>query len=189
MEQAITSNTDIKWFVLRAISGKEKKVKLLLDHEIELSGWEKVINQVLIPTEKVYKIRKGKKITQEKNYFPGYMLLEINEKMLNKDIVQTINRMTNVISFLSDKEKKPIPLREAEVNRILGIVDDMLDADESNIEPFIVGETVKIVDGPFNDFNGVIEEVYDEKKKIKVMVKIFGRRTPVELNFMQVEKQ
>ena len=188
MEQAITSNTDKKWFVLRAISGKEKKVKLLLDHEIELSGWEKVIKQVLIPTEKVYKIRKGKKITQEKNYFPGYMLLEINEKMLNKDIVQTINRMTNVISFLSDKEKKPIPLREAEVNRILGRVDEMLDADESNIEPFIVGETVKIVDGPFNDFNGVIEEVYDEKKKIKVMVKIFGRRTPVELNFMQVEK-
>jgi transcriptional antiterminator NusG len=116
------------------------------------------------------------------------MLLEINEKMLNKDIVQTINRMTNVISFLSDKEKKPIPLRETEVNRILGKVDEMLDADESNIEPFIVGETIKIVDGPFNDFNGVIEEVYDEKKKIKVMVKIFGRRTPVELNFMQVEK-
>ena len=86
MEQSVTNNTDKKWFVLRAISGKEKKVKLMLDHEIELSGWENVINQVLIPTEKVYKIRKGKKITQEKNYFPGYMLLEINEKMLHKKL-------------------------------------------------------------------------------------------------------
>ena len=116
------------------------------------------------------------------------MLLEINEKKLNKDIVQTINQMTNVISFLSDKDKKPIPIRQAEVNRILGKVDEMQDADESISEPYIVGETIKIIDGPFNDFNGVIEEVYDDKKKLKVMVKIFGRRTPVELNFMQVEK-
>jgi transcriptional antiterminator NusG len=187
MEQTVSS-TEKKWFVLRAISGKENKVKLLLESEIEFAGWENIICQVLIPTEKVYKIKKGKKITQEKSYFPGYMLLEINEKLLNKDIVQTINQMTNVIAFLSDKEKKPIPIRPAEVNRILGRVDEMQDADESMSEPFIVGETIKIVDGPFNDFNGVIEEVYDEKKKLKVMVKIFGRRTPVELNFMQVEK-
>ena len=187
MEQTI-SDTDKKWFVLRAISGKEKKVKLLLESEIEFSGWEKIISQVLIPTEKVYKIKKGKKVTQEKNYLPGYMLLEINEKKLNKDIVQTINQITNVISFLSDKDKKPIPIRQAEVNRILGKVDEMQDADESMSEPYIVGETIKIIDGPFNDFNGVIEEVYDDKKKLKVMVKIFGRRTPVELNFMQVEK-
>jgi len=96
--------------------------------------------------------------------------------------------MTNVIGFLSDENKKLLPLRQAEVNRILGKVDEMQEADENAIEPFIVGETVKVVDGPFNDFNGVIEEVYDEKKKLKVMVKIFGRRTPVELNFVQVEK-
>lgn len=185
MEVSVSGN---KWFVLRAISGKEVKVKGYLEFEIERSGWEKVIVQVLIPTEKVYKITKGKKVMKEKNFFPGYMLLEINEKLINKDILQEITSMTNVIGFLTDETKKLIPLRPAEVNRILGRVDEMQEATESDSEPFIVGETVKIMDGPFNDFNGVIEEVYDEKKKIKVMVKIFGRRTPVELNFMQVEK-
>jgi len=185
MDVTVSGN---KWFVLRAVSGKEKKVKEYLHFEIERSGWDKAIAQVLIPTEKVYKIRNGKKVTLEKNFFPGYILMEINEKLMSKDIIQEITSMTNVIGFLSDENKKLLPLRQAEVNRILGKVDEMQEADENAIEPFIIGETVKVVDGPFNDFNGVVEEVYDEKKKLKVMVKIFGRRTPVELNFVQVEK-
>lgn len=185
MEVSVVGN---KWFVLRAVSGKEKKVKQYLEFEIDRSGWQSTIVQVLIPTEKVYKIRKGKKVTLEKNYFPGYIFLEINEKTMSKDIVQEITSMTNVIGFLTDEHKKLIPMRQAEVNRMLGKVDEMMEASENAVEPFIVGETVKIIDGPFNDFNGVIEEVYDERKKIKVMVKIFGRSTPVELNFVQVEK-
>ncbi len=176
-----------KWYVLRVISGKERKIKLHLDSEISRSNWDNIIYQVLVPTEKVYQIKQGKKVIKERNFYPGYMLIEADENRLNGDILQTIRTMTGVINFLG--KDQPIPLRQAEVNRILGKVDEMQEQGESINEPFLVGETVKIIDGPFNDFNGVIEEIYDEKKKLKVIVKIFGRRTPVELNFMQVEKQ
>jgi len=176
-----------KWYVLRVLSGKERKIKEYIEAEMKVE-LKDIVNQVLIPTEKVYKIKSGKKITKEKNFFPGYILLEMREDALSKEAIQFINNMTNVVSFLSGRDKQPIPLRPTEINRILGKVDEMQDADENIQEPFIVGETVKITDGPFNDFNGVIEEIYDEKMKLKVMVKIFGRRTPVELNFMQVEK-
>lgn len=176
------------WYVIRVISGKENKIKQYLEIDIQRSGWDKVIKQILIPTEKIYKIKKGKKVTREKNFFPGYMLLEAVDGELTKEMIQTINQTTSVIGFLSDANKKPIPMKPAEVNRILGKVDEMQETEETMNEPFILGETIKITDGPFNDFNGVIEEIFEEKKKLKVMVKIFGRRTPVELNFMQVEK-
>ena len=178
-----------KWFVLRILSGKEKKVKEYIDFEVTRSEWGKIIHQVLIPTEKVFKIKAGKKITKEKNFFPGYILIEANESGLSKEILETIHSITGVVSFLSDTSKKPIPLRKGEINRILGQVDEMQESGETISEPYLVGESVKIIDGPFNNFNGLIEEVYAEKKKVKVMVKIFGRRTPVELNFMQVERQ
>jgi transcription termination/antitermination protein NusG len=176
-----------KWYVLRVMSGKERKIKEYLQSEISRSGWENVINQVLVPTEKVYKIRNGKKVIQERNFFPGYILIEAKGKKIPGEIIQEIRNMTNIINFLGNNN--PVPLRKSEVNRILGKVDEMSEAGESINEPFIEGETVKIVDGPFNDFFGNIEEIYDEKKKLKVIVKIFGRRTPVELNFIQVEKQ
>lgn len=176
-----------KWYVLRVFSGKERKVKEYLDSEIDRSGWGDIINQVLVPTEKVYKIRNGKKVIQERNFFPGYVLVEAIGEKLSGDILQEIRNMPGVMNFLGDTH--PQALRKSEVNRILGKVDEMSEAGESMNEPFIVGETVKIVDGPFNDFFGTIEEVYEEKKKLKVIVKIFGRRTPVELNFIQVEKQ
>jgi len=175
-----------KWYVLRVISGKERKLKEQLDSEIDRNEWRDVIIQILVPMEKVYKIRAGKKYIKEKNFFPGYMLVEAVEDKFNGDMVQTMTGMTNVIHFLG--KDNPIPIRQAEVNRILGKVDEMQDVGESMSEPFLVGETIKITDGPFNEFNGMIEEIYDEKKKLKVIVKIFGRRTPVELNFMQVEK-
>ncbi len=175
-----------KWYVLRVISGKERKLKEQIEKEIERSGWAEIVTQILVPMEKVYKIRAGKKYIKEKNFFPGYMLVEAVEGKFSGEIVSTITSMTGVIHFLG--KSSPEPVRMAEVNRILGKVDEMQDAEENLSEPFLVGETVKITDGPFNEFNGTIEEVYDEKKKLKVIVKIFGRRTPVELNFMQVEK-
>jgi len=178
---------DNKWYVLRVLSGKERKIKEYLESEVKREGWDATIAQVLVPTEKVYKIRKGKKVIQERNFFPGYVLIEASGDHIRGDIIQAIRNMTGVINFLG--KDHPVPLRKPEVNRILGKVDEMSEIGESINEPFIVGETVKIIDGPFNDFFGTIEEIYDEKKKLKVIVKIFGRRTPVELNFMQVEKQ
>jgi transcriptional antiterminator NusG len=178
---------DKKWYVLRVVSGKEKKIKQHIELEISRAKWEEVITQVLVPTEKVYKLKNGKKVIHEKNFFPGYLLIEAENGKLNSDMVSTINNTTNVIHFLG--KDHPIPLRKTEVNRILGKVDEMAESGNNSSEPFLVGETVKITDGPFNDFIGEIEEIMEDKKKLKVVVKIFGRKQPVELNFMQVEKQ
>jgi transcriptional antiterminator NusG len=177
---------DKKWYVVRAISGSEKKVKEYIINEISRLKLNDYVAQVLIPTEKVYQVRKGKKISKERNYFPGYILLEAN---LIGEIPHIIKNITGVIGFLGAKGGEPIPLRQSEVNRILGKVDELAERDEEINMPFFVGETVKVIDGPFNSFTGVIEEVNDEKKKLKVMVKIFGRKTPLELSFLQVEKE
>ena len=183
----IPAEPKINWFVLRVISGKEKKLKQQLELEIKRSEWSDIITQILVPTEKVYKLKNGKKVVQERNFFPGYLLLEADENRMKGDVVATINNTPNVIHFLG--KDNPIPLRKSEVNRILVKVDEMTETGDSVSEPFIIGESVKITDGPFNEFIGTIEEVYEDKKKLKVTVKIFGRKTPVELNFMQVEKQ
>jgi len=182
---------ETKWYVLRVVSGKERKVKEYLDKDIIRSGWQTIIRQVFLPMEKVYKVQNGKKVMREKNYFPGYVMLEVLDGKLTDDIVVHISNISNVMHFLTDGKGSKgniISLRKAEVNKMLGKVDEMNDMGVSMIEPFIIGETIKIVEGPFNDFNGVIEEVNDEKKKLKVTVKIFGRSTPVELSYMQVEK-
>jgi transcriptional antiterminator NusG len=176
-----------KWYSLRVISGKERKIKERIDLEVKRSGWDSFITQVLVPTEKVYKIRGGKKVISERNILPGYILVEALPSKFSGEIVQSITNIPNVIHFLG--RNQPIPMRTAEANRMLGKVDESQDAGESLIEPFIVGETVKIIDGPFSEFVGDIQEVNEEKKKLKVIVKIFGRGTEVELNFMQVEKQ
>jgi transcriptional antiterminator NusG len=178
---------DKKWYVLRVISGKEKKLKAQLELEIQRNKWTEAIAEILVPTEKVYKLKNGKKVVQERNFFPGYLLLEADPKKMNGDIISTINNTTNVIHFLG--KDNPVPLRKAEVNRILGKVDEMTETGDTMNEPFLVGEDVKITDGPFNEFIGTIEEIMEDKKKLRVTVKIFGRKTPVELNFMQVEKQ
>jgi len=177
---------DIKWYVLRVISGKEKKLREYIELEVKRSGWDHVVKQILVPTEKVYKIKAGKKVIKEKNFFPGYILIEASEKGLNDEIVSHIRSLTNVIGFLGNKQ--PIPIRKAEVNRILGKVDEVQETGTAVNEPYLIGETVKITDGPFNDFTGDVEEVFEDKKKLRVIVKIFGRKTPVEVNFMQVEK-
>jgi transcriptional antiterminator NusG len=177
---------ETKWYVLRVVSGKERKVKEYLDKEISRSGWSDLVKQVFLPMEKVYKVQNGKKVMRERNFYPGYVMIEVLEGKLNDDLRDAIKNTTNVIHFLGKED--PIALRRAEVNKMLGKVDEMSDSGVTMSEPFIVGETIKIIDGPFNDFNGVIEEVNDEKKKLKVAVKVFGRATPVELNYMQVEK-
>lgn len=181
------SDNTKKWYVLRAIGGKEKKVKEYIDHEIANGDLKGFVEQVLIPTEKVYQIRNGKKISKERNFFPGYVLIEAT---LVGEVEHTLRNVPNVIGFLGDtKGGDPVPMRQNEVNRILGRVDELAETDEELNIPFVVGETVKVIDGPFNGFNGTIEEINDEKKKLQVMVKIFGRKTPLELSFMQVEKE
>jgi transcriptional antiterminator NusG len=141
-----------KWFVLKVISGQENKIKGYIDSEIVRSKWENAITTVLVPTEKVYKIKAGKKVIKDKTLYPGYMYIEVEEKLVTRKL------------------------------------DEVLGAGESMMEPFIINESVKIIDGPFNDFVGSIEEINEEKKKLKVVVKIFGRKQPVEVSFGQVDK-
>lgn len=175
-----------RWYSLRVISGKEKKIRERLELEINRYGWSEVITQVIVPSEKVYKIRNGKKVIMERNILPGYLLVEAVMGKLTGEMVQHITNMPDIIHFLG--KNKPIPMTLIEANRMLGKVDESQEVGETMIEPFIIGETIKIIDGPFNDFVGDIKEVNEEKKKVKVIVKIFGRGTEVELNFMQVEK-
>ena len=195
VEQAVAETAaplaETKWYVLRVVSGKERKVKEYLDRDLVRNGWQEIVKQIFLPMEKVYKVQNGKKVMREKNYFPGYVMMEVLDGKLTDDIVQHISNISNVMHFLTDGKGSKgniISLRKSEVNKMLGKVDEMNDQGVTMSEPFIVGETIKIIEGPFNDFNGVIEDVNDEKKKLKVTVKIFGRSTPVELSYMQVEK-
>ena len=175
-----------KWYSLRVISGKEKKIQERIALEIERSGWQGIVFSVVVPTEKVYKVRNGKKVMQERNLLPGYILVEALGTKLNGDVAKQIADMPNVIHFLG--KETPLPMTQVEANRLLGKVDDRAESGETLSEPFLVNETIKIIDGPFAEFVGDIQEVNDEKKKLKVIVKIFGRGTEVELNFLQVEK-
>lgn len=175
-----------KWYVVRAISGKEKKVKQYIESEVSRLKLGDYVAQVLIPTEKFYQIKNGKKVSKERNILPGYVLLEA---ALVGEIPHIIENINGVISFLGPKGEAPVPLRQSEVNRILGKMDEMSDSEAVITVPFVVGESVKVIDGPFNSFSGIIEEINEEKKKLKVMVKIFGRKTPLELGYMQVEKE
>lgn len=181
-----TAEQETKWYVLRIVSGKERKVKEHLDKEVKINGWGNAILQILCPVEKVFKVLNGKKVLREKTLFPGYIMLEAVEGKLNDTMIQGITSVTSVIHFLG--KEHPIALRKSEVNKMFGKLDEVSEQGIGYAEPYIVGETIKIIDGPFNDFNGNIEEVNEEKKKLKIVVKIFGRATPVELNYSQVEK-
>ncbi len=176
-----------KWYVVRAVSGKEKKVKEYLELEITRMKLNDYVNQVLIPTEKVFKIQNGKKVNKEKAFLPGYVLIEA---ALVGEVSHVIKGIPNVIGFLGTvKGGEPVPMRLSEVNRILGKVDELAENEEELKIPFVIGESVKVIDGPFNNFSGVIDEINEDKKKLKVMVKIFGRKNLLELSYMQVEKE
>lgn len=182
----MAENSVKKWYVVRAVSGQENKVKAYIETEITRLGMEDYISQVLVPTEKVVQIKDGKKIAKEKVYFPGYIMIEAN---LTGEVPHIIKSVTSVIGFLGEtKGGDPVPLRQSEVNRMLGKVDELSVKIDNVAIPYSIGETVKVIDGPFNGFNGTIEKVNEEKRKLEVMVKIFGRKTPLELSFMQVEK-
>ncbi len=183
----MTTDTDVKkWYVVRAVSGQENKIKSYIESDIARLGLSDFVEEVLVPTEKVIQIRNGKKVNKERNYFPGYIMIKAN---LSGEVPHIIRSITNVIGFLGEtKGGEPVPLRKAEVNRMLGKVDELSLQTENVVIPFKIGETIKVIDGPFNGFNGSIEKVNEEKRKLEVMVKIFGRKTPLELSYMQVEK-
>ena len=183
MEQEVEN---MNWYVLRVMGGKERKTVSFIEKEIERLGMQDFVAQILVPTEKIYQIRKGKKVSKERNFFPGYVLVEAN---LVGEVPHVLKNITNVLGFLgATKGGVPVPMRKSEINRILGKVDEMALTEENISIPFLVGETVKVIDGPFNSFNAEIEGIDESKKKLKLMVKIFGRKTPLEMNFMQVEK-
>ena len=182
----MADNNVKKWYVVRAVSGQENKIKSYIEQEVNRVGMGDYISQVLVPTEKVVSIKDGKKVSKDKVYFPGYVMIEAN---LTGEIPHIIKSITGVIGFLGEtKGGEPVPLRMAEVNRMLGRVDELSVTTENVNIPYSIDETIKVIDGPFNGFNGTIEKINEEKRKLEVMVKIFGRKTPLELSFTQVEK-
>ncbi|WP_185869484.1 transcription termination/antitermination protein NusG [Blattabacterium cuenoti] len=177
-----------KWYVIKTISGQENKVKLYIENEIRDNGFQEYIGKVLVPIEKVIQMRKGKKIYREKVHYPGYVMIEAN---LEGEAIHAIKNVPGVINFLSEGKGNsaiPIPMRKEEVNKMLGYIDKLSESYENINLPFIVGETIKVIDGPFNGFNGTIEKINEEKRKLELAVLIFGRKTPLELNFTQIEK-
>jgi transcriptional antiterminator NusG len=178
------SEIEKKFYVLRAVNGKENKVKEYIETEIKNNHLEEYISQVIIPTEKVIQQRNGKRVIKEKAYLPGYIIIEA---VLVGEVVHFLKNVNYIIGFLGGDH--PVPLRSSEVKRILGTVDALQEQTEEFDVQYIVGETVKVTFGPFTGFHGEIEEIDSDKKKLKVMVKIFGRKTPLELGYMQVEKE
>ena len=188
-----------KWYVLRAAGGKEKKAKEYLEKEIERCGLKDLVSQVLVPTEKVYRIRDGKRICTERLFYPGYVLIEAELTGELQYIIR--NEVPHMSGFLTEKrdvkrdggkvqeEKLPIPLRDDEVKRILGEQDEMASTEAETVIDYHVGDAVKITDGPFNGFDGTVDEIVEDRSKLKVMVMIFGRKTLLELNFTQVTKE
>lgn len=174
-----------KWYVLRTFSGHEKKVKQYLEREIERLGLTDRLDEIMIPTETVFEMRGGKKRTREKTFFPGYLLIHA---LLDKELQHVIKDVPSVVDFLRTGDE-PTALRPDEVNRIMGRMDEAREAGEQPEIPFREGDAVKVVDGPFNNFNGIVEEVFPDKMKVRVMVSIFGRKTPLELDYLQVEHE
>jgi transcriptional antiterminator NusG len=177
-----------RWYVLRAISGKEAKVKEVLDAAIKNTELGRYVSQVLIPTEKVYTTRNGKKVVKERTLYSGYVFVEAE---LVGEVEYELRNTTNVIDFLRGRAKasKPEPLQESEVMRMLGAADDLRQGVDDGLSDYTVGESVKVNYGPFSGFSGVIKEINNDKKKLKVEVKIFGRPTDLELDNSQVERE
>ena len=171
-----------RWYAIRTYSGHENKVKFHLEREIKLSHLEERITSVLVPSEKIFEIKEGKKKSKTKTFFPGYILIE---GILDKETKHIILSTPAVISFVGPRGE-PAPLHNDEVKRLIGRMEERKDVEVMAI-PFHLGEPVKIIDGPFNNFTGIVQDVNEEKMKLKVMVSIFGRKTPVELDFNQVE--
>ena len=176
---------DTKWYVIRAVAGKEKKAIEQLQFEIEQKGFGDKVKQIVIPMERIYHVRNGKKVATERNHYPGYILIETDSSIIGE--LSGLHKIVNFITgFLGGD--KPTPLKPSEVERILGQMDILASSDEKFMDNFAVGESVKIIDGPFNGFVGSIQEFNDDKKRLKIDVKVFGRNTPLELGYTQVQK-
>lgn len=183
-------NSSFRWYAVRIISGHEKKVKAHLDAEVKFENMGDKIRNVLIPEEKVFEVKGGKKKVKLKNFLPGYILIEADlDERVRKFIANTPS-IINVVGTKSIKGQKleAVPLRAAEVNRIKAILDSETKTEKIDIQ-LKVGDPVKVTSGPFNNFSGNVLEVNIEKMKLKVMVSIFGRKTPIELDFTEVEKE
>ena len=176
-------NNTSNWYVVRTFSGHENKVKSIIETELrDNDDLRAKIQEVLVPTEKVFEVKDGKKKTKTKNFFPGYILVQAD---IDNRVLDFISNTPSVMGFLGSKNA-PIPLQPDEVKRIVGRISKS-DETERTETIFRTGDFVKIIDGPFNNFSGIVEEVNEEKMKIKVMVSIFGRKTPVEIDFVQAE--
>ncbi len=176
------NNGSMKWYSLRVISGREKKVKDNILYEVEENKIPETVENIFVPTEKVIEVRGAKKKVKEKVFFPGYVLIKM---LLNKETRYIVENTQGVLNFIS-ANNEPVALREEEVKRIIGEV-ERKEGKEILETPYRIGDAVKVVDGPFTDFAGFVEEVNKDKQKVKVTVSIFGRPTPVELDFYQVE--
>ena len=182
------AENNYKWYVLKAISGKENKVKEYIEGALVTSTlFKEYVSQVLIPTEKVVALRGNKRVVKERNMLPGYVLVECN---LTDECYPLLRNIPNVLGFVTDSKSsmKAKPVSQEEVNRLVGTVDDA-SVDAMMDETFLVGERVKVTDGPFNGFEGVINEVAQDKRTLKVVVTIFDRQTPLELGYDQVAKE
>jgi len=176
------NQVDKKWYVVRTYSGHENKVKAYLENEAAQAGLADRISSVIVPSEKVFEVKDGKKKSKTRTFFPGYILVEA---ILDKATQHLILNTPSVISFVGPKNA-PAPLQPSEVRRLIGKIEERKDVEVLEV-PFRVGDAVKVIEGPFNNFSGFVQEVNEEKMKLKVMVSIFGRKTPVELDFSQVE--
>tara|TARA_B100000029_G_scaffold350048_1_gene342452 strand:+ start:469 stop:1047 length:579 start_codon:yes stop_codon:yes gene_type:complete len=189
MSVAVEINNDskdtdlINWYSIRVMSGKEKSVEDNIHYEAKINNIENLIEEVFVPFEKVVELKNNKKTIKEKMFFPGYILIKMTLNKKSKYIIENIN---GVMSFVGPKGKDPVPLRDDEIKRIFGEV-ERKEGREVLVTPFKKGDYVKVIAGPFIDFSGTVEEVNDDKQKVKIVISIFGRLTPVELDYFQVE--
>ena len=178
------ANPDLRWYVVHAYSGMEKAVERNIRERINRAGMQHLFGEILVPTEEVVEIRNGQKRTSERRFYPGYVLVQM---VMNDDTWHLVKHTNKVTGFVGGAKNRPAPISDDEVAKIMGQMEEGVEKPRHKIE-FVVGEYVRVKDGPFTDFNGTVEEVNYEKSKVRVSVTIFGRATPVELEFSQVEK-
>ena len=174
----------MQWYILQVYSGNEKKIERELLVQLEKKGMKDNLEKILIPSEEVIEMKKGKKVNTERKFFPGYMLLRMN---MDDEIWHIVRKLPKVYGFLGGKKGEPIPVSQTEIDSILNQMKDGLEKPKPSVS-FEIGEQVRVSDGPFSSFNGMVEEVDEEKARLKVSVSIFGRSTPVNLDYSQVEK-
>ena len=181
---------ELRWYVLKVVSGQEKRIKSQLEEELKKKKLDDYVKHILTPTEKIYEMRLGEKKSRERSFFPGYIIL--NAALLDEKVIQVIKNISGALGFLGERSwgfsKVPISLRQVEVDRLLGKADEAGDSELHLKDPFLIGEVVRIIKGPFKGFSGTIREVFEDRKKINIIVNIFERNTPLELNYTQIEK-